>query len=626
MTTTNKKIKGNGKKPAVSSTPASLPAAGTEEQNFQTILEAVGAPIVISRLADSEILYANRALGQIENLTAEEMVGRRTVDYFGSPEDRDKVAANLQQDGHVDDFEVLLRRGDGRPYWALLSARIINYQGETCVLSSYVDITERKRAEEAGKDERQRFQTILETIRIPTIISRLSDGQVVYANQAIAEISQVSRENLREFKTLNFYANPGDQEKIREALRTAGHVDDFEVQFRRADGTLYWGLLSSRIVNYEGETCVLSSYVDITGRKQVEQALHDSEARYSAVVTQATDGVVIIQDNILQFVNEAMGNMMGYAAAEMVNTPIINHIAPESRELIVNRIKARLAGQEVPTIYEARLQRKDGTLIDCELSAGVIEYRGKPADVGMIRDITERKRAEEALHESEDRFRRFTEVTGEGLVFHEQGKIIDANPAGLAMFGLTESSNFIGRNLLEFVLPEFHRSIVEKMQLQDVSPYEVQCIRADHSTFPVETSTRTYQRGDRTIRATSIRDITERKRVEEVLRAHDEFSQKQSAVFAELTRSETLYSGDIQSAFAEVTEAAAKTLNIQRSSIWYYNEDRTEIRCMDLYEEGKGHSAGIVLGKADFPAYFKALEDEKVIAAENAHTDPATHE
>jgi len=459
MTTTNKKIKGNGKKPAVENTPASQPTAEVGVEHSQTILESVTAPIVISRLSDSKVLYANQAMAQMERVDLNSMLSLRTIDFFVDPEDRNNVVARLQQHGQVSDYEVQLRRGDGSLHWALLSARMLDHQGETCVLSSYVDITDLKQAEAASQDEKQRFETILETIRIPTIISRLSDGQVLYANQAIAEISQVSRENLKALKTLDFYANPGDQEKIKETLRSHGHVEDFEVQFRRADGTLYWGLLSSRIVNYEGEACVLSSYVDITGRK----------------------------------------------------------------------------------------------------------------------------RAEEALHESEDRFRRFTEVTGEGLVFHEQGRIIDANPAGLAMFGLTESSNFIGRNLLEFVLPEFHRLILEKMQLQDVTPYEVQCIRADHSVFPVETSTRTYQRGDRTIRATSFRDITERKRVEEALRAHDEFSQKQSSVFAELTRSEKLYSGDLQAAFAEVTEAAAQTLNIQRSSIWYYNEDRSEIRCMDLF-------------------------------------------
>jgi len=282
------------------------------------------------------------------------------------------------------------------------------------------------------------------------------------------------------------------------------------------DGSTIWLSTSKIPVQDNGQiVAVLGMYEDITARKRVEQRLQESEARYSAVVTQAKDGVVIIQDNILQFVNEAMGEMLGYAPAEMENTPIINYIAPDSRALIVNRIRARLAGQEVPSVYEASLMRKDGTIINTELSAGVIEYRGKPADVGMIRDVTERKQANEALRESEDRFRRFTEATVEGLVFHEQGKIVDANPAAVTMFGFASVAELTGRNLLDFIVPESHAVVLKQMQLESVQPYEIQGVRHDGTTFPVETSTRAYKISDRTIRASSLRDITERKRAEQ---------------------------------------------------------------------------------------------------------------
>ncbi|RPJ28948.1 MAG: PAS domain S-box protein, partial [Chloroflexi bacterium] len=503
MTTINKKLRSDGQKQAV--------------QNTQTSLQLL--PLIMNNIPqavfwkDRDLVYlgCNQAFADDAGFSSsEEVIGKTDFDMPWKDQaelyraDDRRVLENGESKLNYEEPQTTPA---GATIW-LRTSKIPVYENDqvVAILGMYEDITAYKKIQEVSESEKQRFQTILETVRVPTIISRLSDGIVLYANQAIAQVSQVKLEKLVGFKTGNFYANPEDQDKIRSALRQYGHIDDFEVQFRRTDGSLYWALLSSRMVSYEGENCVLSSYVDITERKQAEEALRESEARYSAVVTQAKDGVVIIQDNILQFVNDAMGDMLGYPASELVNTPIINYIAPESRELIVNRIKARLAGQEVPALYEAKLLRKDGMLIDAELSAGVIEYRGKPADVGMIRDVTERKHAEkvsEALHE---------------------------------------------------------------------------------------------------------------------------FSEKQSSVFAELARSERLYTGDIQAAFAEVTEAAARTLNIQRSSIWYYNEDRTEIRCMDLFEQGKGHSEGIVLSKADFPSYFKALEDEKVIAAENAHTDPATHE
>ncbi|GAB4503269.1 MAG: hypothetical protein Fur0043_02610 [Anaerolineales bacterium] len=184
-------------------------------------------------------------------------------------------------------------------------------------------------------------------------------------------------------------------EMIRIALERGSHR--FNWIHRRLDGSDFPVEVLLTPITMNGRQVIHTVWRDISERMKVEDALRESEARYAAVVTQAKDGIVIIQDNLLKFVNQAMADMLGYTQAEMENTPVIDYIAPESKALVIERIKARLAGQEVPTTYEARLQRKDGTAIDAELSAGVIEYLGKPADVGVIRDITERKKFEQQI-------------------------------------------------------------------------------------------------------------------------------------------------------------------------------------------------------------------------------------
>lgn len=304
-------------------------------------------------------------------------------------------------------------------------------------------------------------------------------------------------------------------EMISIALEKGSHR--FDWIHRRLDGSDFPVEVLLTPITLNGRQVIHTVWRDISERMKVEDALRESEARYSAVVNQAKDGIVIIQDNVLKFVNQAMADMLGYTPAEMENTPVINYIAPESKTLVIERIKARLAGQEVPTTYEARLQRKDGTAIDAELSAGVIEYLGRPADVGVIRDITARKQVEEKIQVSEERFRRLTEATVEGIVFHEQGVIVDANPAALAMFGLSEETDFIGKNLLEFLTPESREIASKQMQSEIVQPYEIIGLRADGSTFPIETSTRIYKEGNRVIRVSSVRDITERKRIENAI-------------------------------------------------------------------------------------------------------------
>ena len=130
------------------------------------------------------------------------------------------------------------------------------------------------------------------------------------------------------------------------------------------DGSTIW-LSTSKIPVHENGliVAVLGMYEDITERKQVQQTLQESEERYSAVVNQANDGVTIIQDNLSVFANKVLAKMLGYTQEELKDTPFINYVAPESRVLVAGRVKARLAGQDVPPVYEARLLRKDGTAL-----------------------------------------------------------------------------------------------------------------------------------------------------------------------------------------------------------------------------------------------------------------------
>jgi PAS domain S-box-containing protein len=371
-------------------------ALQASEENFRRLANNSAVGLFIHQKGITKFVgqEAARYLGY----EVAETIGRPIMDFI-HPDERQFVADMARRRAAGEDvpdrYETRMLRKDGSAIDVLLYSTLTTYEGEVATQGAFLDITERKQAEAALQAEQQRFKTVLERVRVPMLISRLSDGIVLYANQAIADVSQVQLEKLIGFPTGNFYANPDDRKIVLEALRKQGFIDDFEVQFRRTDGSLYWALLSSHLIDYEGETCVLSSYVD----------------------------------------------------------------------------------------------------------------------------ITERKKTEQILNESEERFRRFADATFEGLVFHDNGTILDANPAALAMFGLTDKTDFIGKNLLQFVVPALHGLVLEKMQLETVEPYEVQCIRKDGSTFPVETLTRTYKTGDRVVRATSVRDITVRKQAEDLLQS-----------------------------------------------------------------------------------------------------------
>ena len=127
--------------------------------------------------------------------------------------------------------------------------------------------------------------------------------------------------------------------------------------------------------------------------------------------------------------------------------------------------------------------------------------------------------------------------------------------------------------------------------------------------------------------AAVIRDVTERKKNEEMLNANEIRYLKQRNALISLTRNESHQSGGIEESFRRITETSAETLGVSRVSLWRYNPDRTAITCVDLYElEAKVHSSGITLHASNYPRYFQGMSEMELIVADDAHTNPHTFE
>jgi len=345
---------------------------------------------------NGRVVYANQACEQVTGYTVEEFCSP-DFNFINliAPEHRDIVQASFARHArgvNVEPYDFTLVAKDGKRLEVIQDSRLIVYEGQRAILGICTDITERKKADEAIHENEERFRRFTEATIEGLVFHE--QGKIVDANPAaiamfgFSDIAGLIGRNLLEFIA------PDSHEFVLKQMQLES-VQPYEIQGIRKDGSTFPIETSTRAYRTGNHTIRASSLRDITERKQAEQTLQESEARYSAVVNQANDGVIIIQDNIAQFVNKVLGDMLGYIPEEMVGTPFINFVAPESKALLASRVKARLAGEDVPPVYEARLQRKDGMIIDAELSAGVIQYRGKSADVGIIRDITERKRVEQ---------------------------------------------------------------------------------------------------------------------------------------------------------------------------------------------------------------------------------------
>ena len=131
-----------------------------------------------------------------------------------------------------------------------------------------------------------------------------------------------------------------------------------------------------------------------------QRALRENEEKYRNLIEHANTGVVIIHDKLLTYLNERTAEIIGYTVKEIINTPFTDYIQQDELPKVLDRYLRRMAGEDVPLIYETALKHKNGSRIDVEFNIGIITYEGTPAEFVFIQDITDRKRAEAELREA----------------------------------------------------------------------------------------------------------------------------------------------------------------------------------------------------------------------------------
>ena len=184
--------------------------------------------------------------------------------------------------------------------------------------------------------------------------------------------------------------------------------------------------------------------------KQMEEIIA-SEQRYRSILDESRDAVFVLTGYTVQYVNESVRELLGYDnREELLNMSPIDMIAPEDRELVTGRIDARRRGENVPNKYEFRMLRKDGSIVHVETHVNRIIYEGKPSSLSFVRDISDRKRIEKALSQSEGWFRYIYEESPMAIeLYDNDGYLYDANKAGLEYFGVKKIEDYRQWNLFK---------------------------------------------------------------------------------------------------------------------------------------------------------------------------------
>ncbi|HEX5085706.1 MAG TPA: PAS domain S-box protein, partial [Blastocatellia bacterium] len=307
--------------------------------------------------------------------------------------------------------EMRYRRGDGsETILSVDSTPISDSKGRRVMaVATFIDIADRKQAEEALSKSEDRFSKAFRSSPDGLAIVRLSDAIVLEVNDSFVSLIGYDRDEMIGKSTidLGLWTDPMDRQRALAIMKEQGCVRDFEFTTRRKSGEERMVRFSAEPLEIDGERCWLSVCSDITERKRAEEALRESEERFSKAFRASPYGLAITRqsDGVILEVNDSWLQLFGYESDEVIGkswTCFAFAVDPADRR----RVRAIMEEQGYLREFEMTANRKSRETIVVRLSIEPIELGGERCLVTIVNDITQRKRAEEALRESEEKARR----------------------------------------------------------------------------------------------------------------------------------------------------------------------------------------------------------------------------
>lgn len=497
--------------------------AAEREHRFLSALVASSPDAIIGRMVDGTILSWNHGAEQLFGYTAAEAVGQNLT-MLAAPGSFPQMQANMTAVGQgtpVEDVETQRMAKDGRVFDCRVSLFPVRASGgEVIGVASFThDISERKRLEETVT----RLAAIVESSP-DAIVSTDLQGRVVSWNRSAEQMygrSAAKASGRPIGDLLQPYPNT-DEAAIVASVRGGATVPVVDRVWTKADGTAVdLSIILSPVKDVHGAVIGMSSVArDITRRKRLEAELRQSEERFRAMFAEHAAAMLLIDPATGAIVdsNQAASGFYGYTNAELRAMKIWDINTLPSGEVQAQMQRARNREWSA-FVFPHRLA--DNTVRDVEVHSSPITVGSGTLLYSIIHDVTARRQAEEALHQSEQKFRTLFEQAGDGIFYVDPtGHYLDANARYCQMLGRTREE-VIGAHAHDMtvgVTPEFFAAVGRELEAKGVATFERR-LRHKDGSFPEVEVTVAPLGGDR--RMAIVHDIAERKFLEESLSASE---------------------------------------------------------------------------------------------------------
>jgi PAS domain S-box-containing protein len=483
-------------------------------------------------------ITANQAFCDMLGYSRAEMLGKTWQDIT-HPDDQaiSQEANKLLQSGEKDSVRVTKRylHKSGTVVWAEVSACVRRDEAGQALyfITEITDLSLRKQAEQALQASMEKIRTLVDTMTEGVALNqavfdgngRIVDYRILEVNAAFYQVADFEAgQVIGKLATQLYKMEPDFIQAFWDSHKKDSTPIHTELLSPLNQRTYY--ISTSPIQN---DTFV-TTFVDITERKQMEMALKQSEEKFRRLSENSLSGISIIQDNHLIYVNPSLAGMFGFSPEEIVNQPIPTYlIHPDDIQAAFSRLQQRLDGKDEKRSAIFKTFKKDGSSLAIEVYGTVIEYQGRPAVMGTILDVTERSRASEALRASEERLREVLENSLDASYKRDlktnRYEYLSPVFSRLSGYSPEEMKIFSLESVLELIhpddLPEVNRRLAEALSGPAGAAWQVEYrFKNKHGQYCwfQDRFTIMHDEGGQPVALIgSVSDVTDRKEAEEAL-------------------------------------------------------------------------------------------------------------
>lgn len=443
------------------------------EEKFSKAFHTSAALMAFSTSEEGRFIDVNDVFLQTLGFSREEVIGRTSLELgmFIDGSQRQAIREEVTEKGMVRNVEATVRAKDGSTLVGLLSATPVYIQNTPYLLTTMNDITERKHLENSLQEQLLFLQTLIDTIPNP-VFYKDAGGRYLGCNKAFEAYYGVNREILlgktvRDFLPMNADLTGRIDREVIEKRRSVS----YETMLHRPDGAMRSIIISKGAYFLSDGRVggIVGVVTDVTERKEAEARLRDSEERYRTAIEHSNDGVVIFHDAKFLYVNRRFLDLFGYAAdEEILGKTMETIIHPRDARRVMDTHSKGQRGNSMPQGYEFRGIKKNGEEILIEVSATTSTYNDQVVLLAYMRDITDRKKAEEERVRHE-KLQGVLEMAG--TICHEMNQPLQVILGNVEFLSITIPMDTKARKSLDAIKRQTERMGSITKQLMSMKEY-----------------------------------------------------------------------------------------------------------------------------------------------------------